>query len=83
MLKTNTLIEKLGEEYRPMVQSINIPDFTKCVAQLAGLNIQSISDKTIEEYLILWAMNKKYIYDMLGAIKVDMPIDYKDESKDY
>ena len=83
MLKTNVLIEQLGEEYRPMVQSINIPDFTKCIAQYAGLNIQNVPDDVIKEYLTLWALNKKPIYDMLGGIRVDMPIEYKDENRDF
>ena len=34
MLKTRTLIDKLGEEYAPMLRKVNIPDFTKCIAQV-------------------------------------------------
>jgi len=83
MLKTKTLIEKLGQEYAPMLKEVNIPDFTKCIAQYAGLDIQDIKDEVIEEYLTKWATSKKYIYDLFGAIKVDMPIEYKEEDVDY
>ena len=83
MLKTNTLIEKLGEEYAPMLKEVNIPDFTKCIAQFSGINIKDLDDKVIEEYLTKWAKNKKYIYDVMGCLRADMPIEYKEEDVDY
>ena len=33
MLKTKELIEKIGEEYAPMLRKVDIPDFYKCIAQ--------------------------------------------------
>ena len=83
MLKTQTLIEKLGEEYAPMLKKINIPDFTKCIAQMAGISISSVSDKSIEDYLINWATNKKRFFDLMGDIKVDLPYAYKEETANF
>ena len=83
MLKTQTLIDNLGEEYAPMLKKVNIPDFTKCIAQYSGLSMQELSDDIIEDYLTKWARNKKHFYDLFGDTKVDMPIDYVDEGKDY
>ena len=78
MLKTRTLIDKLGEEYAPMLRKVNIPDFTKCIAQVSGLDINEVSDDVIEEYLTHWAVNKKRFFDLMGDIKVDIPYEYID-----
>lgn len=78
MLKTKTLINKLGEEYAPMLRKVNIPDFTKCIAQVSGLDMNEVSDDVIEEYLTHWAINKKRFFDLMGDIKVDIPYDYVD-----
>jgi hypothetical protein len=78
MLKTRTLIDKLGEEYAPMLRKVNIPDFTKCIAQVSGLDMNEVSDAVIEEYLTHWAVNKKRFFDLMGDIKVDVPYEYVD-----
>lgn len=78
MLKTRTLIDKLGEEYAPMLRKVNIPDFTKCIAQVSGLDMNEVSDAVIEEYLTHWAVNKKRFFDLMGDIKVDVPYEYID-----
>jgi len=84
MLTKKTLIDKLGEEYTPMVNKISIPDFTKCIAQYSGLSMTELKDEIIEEYLIRWARNKKYLFDFFGGeLRVDMPITYRDEQRDY
>lgn len=78
MLKTKTLIDKLGEEYAPMLRKVNIPDFTKCIAQVSGLDMNEVSDAVIEEYLTHWTVNKKRFFDLMGDIKVDIPYEYID-----
>ena len=83
MLNRKVLIDKLGKEYEPMIKKISIPDFTKCIAQYSGINIQYLDDNIIEEYLTDWARNKKYIFDLFGDIRVDMPITFVDEDRDY
>lgn len=83
MLNKKVLIEKLGEEYKPMLNKISIPDFTKCIAQYSGLHISEVKDEVIEEYLSLWAKNKKHIFDLMGDIRFDMPIKYVDEDRQY
>lgn len=84
MILKKDLIEKLGEQYAPMINQISIPDFTKCIAYYAGLSMSAVSDSAIEEYLSKWAINKLYIFKMLGnKTKVDTKITYKDEIKDY
>ena len=84
MLKRNNLIAAAGEEYASMISKINIPEFTKCIAQYANIPIQQLKDEVICEYLVNWAHNKKFMYDFMGGnIKVDMPITYIDEDRDY
>lgn len=78
MLKTKTLIDKLGKEYEPMLNKVNIPNFTKCIAQYSGIDIKDLKDDIIEEYLTTWARNKKHFFDMFGDLVVDMPIEYID-----
>jgi len=84
MLKRNDLIKELGAEYTDMISQVSIPDFTKCIAQYSGISIQDLKDDIIKEYLTKWARNKLHLFHMLdNKLKVDMPIVYKDESKDY
>lgn len=83
MLSRKVLIEKLGEEYKPMIDKISVSDFTKCIAQYSGISIENIKDEIIENYLTLWAKNKKRFFDLFGDIRVDMDIKYTDESRDY
>ena len=84
MLAKKTLIDKLGQEYEPMINKISIPDFTKCIAQYSGLSMQYIKDEIIEDYLTKWATNKKYLFDLFGGeLRADMPITYRDEQRDY
>ena len=84
MLKTKDLIEKIGEEYAPMLRQVQITEFTKCIAQFSGLRMDRVSDKAIEEYLTKWAINKKRFFDLMGGnIRVDIPFIYKDEDRNY
>ena len=34
MLRIQTLVDKLGKEYEPMINQIKIAEFTKTIAQL-------------------------------------------------
>lgn len=84
MILKKDLIEKLGEEYAPMINQISIPDFTKCIAYYSGLAIKDVSDKAIAEYLYKWATNKLHIFKMLGnKTRIDTNITYVDEVKNY
>lgn len=83
MLAKRTLLEELGDEYKLMLNKLNIADFTKCIAQYAGIHIQNVKDEVVKQYLVTWARNKKYIFDLFGDLKVDMPIEYTDNNKDY
>lgn len=84
MLNKKVLIDKLGNEYKAMINKISIPDFTKCIAQYSGIPIQNVKDEIIEDYLTKWAVNKKYIFDLFGGeTRVDMPITFTDEDRDY
>ena len=78
MLLTRDLIEGIEEQYVPMLKMVNIPDFTKCIAQFSGLDINSVSDKAIKKYLLLWSQNKYRIFKMLGnRLKQDSKIEYE------
>lgn len=84
MLRSRDLIDKLGEEYRPMISQISIADFTKCIAQFANYPMDKLSDAAIEDYLTKWATNKKRFFDLMGGkIKVDFDFTYMDEDRDY
>ena len=66
-----------------MLKEVNIPDFTKCIAQFSGLNIDKVSEQVIKSYLLTWAKNKYRFYKMLGnQLKKDNLIEYKDENID-
>ena len=81
MLNKKDLLKDVEEKYIPMLKEVNIPDFTKCIAQFSGLHIGEVADDIIKEYLLTWAKNKYRFYKMLGdKIKVDNNITYKDEN---
>lgn len=84
MLTKKTLVGMVGTEYEPMIKKISIPDFTKCVAQYSGIPIKDLSDDIIAKYLSYWCRNKKYLFDLFGHnVKVDMPIEYTEETTNY
>ena len=77
MLSKKELLSKLDKKYEPMINQISIPDFTKCIAQFSGLNIDDVSMEAIENYLTLWATNKYEYFKMLGnSVKKDIAIEY-------
>ena len=81
MLNKNILLENVDEKYIPMLKEVNIPDFTKCIAQFSGLPINEVKEEVVKEYLLTWARNKYRFYKMLGnKLKVDNRIQYKDEN---
>ena len=83
MLRIQTLVDKLGKEYEPMINQIKIAEFTKTIAQFSNIPIDKVPDEVIEEYLTHWAKNKYRFFKMLGnRTKVDMPFNYIDENKD-
>lgn len=83
MLKTLELLNKTEEKYHEMLKKVNIPDFTKCVAQFSGLEISEVSDKVIEEYLTTWAINKYRFFELFGKnTRIDRPISYLDTDRD-
>lgn len=78
MLKMNKLIEDVQEKYIPMLKKVNIADFTKCIAELSGYNLNEIDDEVIKDYLLTWAKNKYKFYLMLNEkLRVDKQIFYK------
>lgn len=78
MLLTKKLIENVEEKYVDMLKAVNIPDFTKCIAEFSGLEINKINDETIKDYLVTWAKNKYRFYQMLGnKLQLDKPFTYK------
>jgi hypothetical protein len=83
MLRIQTLVEKLGKEYEPMIAQIKIAEFTKTIAQLSNIPIEQLSDDVIEEYLTHWATNKFHFFKAFGnRTRVDIPFSYIDETKD-
>lgn len=78
MLLTKDLINGVNEKYVDMLKTVNIPDFTKCIAEFSGLPMDKVDDKMIKEYLQTWAENKYRFYQMLGnKTKFDTKIRYK------
>ena len=78
MLLKKDLMNSMDSIYGDMLKSVSIPDFTKCIAQFAGMRIQDVSDEAIRDYLVTWAENKYKFYKLLGnKTKLDMPISYK------
>jgi len=83
MLRIQTLVDKLGKEYEPMINQIKIAEFTKTIAQLSNMQVDRVPDQVIEEYLTHWAINKFRFFKMLGnKTRVDIPFIYEDETKD-
>lgn len=82
MLKTKDLIENVDEKYIPMLEQVNIPNFTKCIAVFSGLKIKELSDDIIKHYLLQWAENKYYIYKYFGTLRIDKPFDFLDVDPD-
>lgn len=80
MLKTIDLLESLNlidrEQYGEMIKKVNIPDFTKCIAQFSGLDINDVSEDVITQYLKTWAKNKYKYFKMLGN-KLYKDIDFE------
>ena len=63
--------------YADMISQVDIYNFTKCVAQFAGMEIKEVPDKMIKEYLLTWAESKRRFFDMLdGKIRKDLEIEY-------
>ena len=83
MLSKDMLLEDVEEKYILMLKEVNIPDFTKCIAQFSGLNIDKVNEQVIKSYLLTWAKNKYRFYKMFGnKLKKDNLIEYKDENID-
>lgn len=78
MLNKKELVRKVDSHLGAMIELVNIPNFTKCIAQYAGLQIKEVPDTMIEEYLITWAENKHRFFNMLGnKLQMDITIDYQ------
>lgn len=83
MVNKKALIEKLDKQYKPMIEQVSIPDFTKCIAQLSGLHIKDVADSAVEDYLTTWAKNKyRFFVKMGNKLRYDTPISYKEEKTD-
>lgn len=67
MLLTRDLIKDIEDkELVSMLKQVSIPDFTKCIAQFSGLEMNDVKEEVIKRYLLTWAENKKEIFKMLG-----------------
>ena len=78
MLNKKELVKKVDSHLGAMIELVNIPNFTKCIAQYAGLQIKEVPDKVIEEYLITWAESKHRFFNMMGnKLQLDIAIDYQ------
>lgn len=78
MLNKKELVKRVDSHLGAMIELVNIPNFTKCIAQYAGLQIKEIPDSIIEEYLINWAERKHRFFNMLGnKLQMDIVIDYQ------
>lgn len=83
MLLKKDLINSMDSLYSDMLKEVNIPDFTKCIAQFAGMRVQDVKDDIIREYLVIWAEHKLPLFNLLGKrLKLDMPISYKNYKTD-
>lgn len=77
MLLRQDLIKDVEEKYVPMLKMVNIVDFTKCIAQFAGIHIKEVKDEVIKEYLLKWAKNKYKFFELLGnKLVLDTDIKY-------
>lgn len=78
MLLTKNLIEGVDEKYIPMLKMVNIPDFTKCIAEFSGISVNFLKDDVIKNYLLTWTKNKYRFFEMLGGqLKIDNSFVYK------
>ena len=87
MLKTNEVLENFDlierDTYKDMIKAVNLPDFYKCIAQFAGLNISEVKDEMIVKYLKIWAKNKYKFFKMLGnKTQLDIPFTYDEMDDD-
>ena len=83
MLKYNDIYKNLDEKYHEMIKQVNIVDFTKCIAQFSGLQMDKVSDESICTYLTTWAKNKYRFFELLDKKLVkDTKISYIDEMRD-
>ena len=81
MLLTKDLIKGVEEKYIPMLEQVNIVEFSKCIAQFSGLSLESVRDEVIEKYLLTWAKNKYELFKMLGnKLVYDTTIRYKNQN---
>lgn len=66
MIKTCDLIKNIDEKYVPMLEKVNIPDVTKCLAVWSGLDMNCLDEQVIINYLHTWAKNKYHIFELFG-----------------
>lgn len=77
MLLTKDLIEGADEQYREMLTTVNIPNFTKAISCFANAPIKNLDEEVLKEYLYTWAKNKYKFWQMFGnKTRVDIPIEY-------
>lgn len=81
MLKTIDILNKFDlierEQYKDMLNMVNIPDFYKCISQFSGLRMNEISDDTMAEYLMTWCKNKYRFFKMMGSgTRIDIDFEY-------
>ena len=65
MLMKKDLLNSMDSLYGDMLKTVSIPDFTKCIAQFAGMKVQDIPNEVIRDYLMTWAENKYKFYKLL------------------
>lgn len=87
MLKTSEILERFDlidrNMYEKMIETVNVPDLYKCIAQFAGLKISEVKDDMIVKYLKTWAKNKYKFYKMLGEkTQLDIPFVYEEMDND-
>lgn len=84
MLLTRDLIKDVENKNQiEMLKKVNIPDFTKCIAQFSGLQIRNVSEEVIKDYLLTWARNKERFYLLLDKkLKIDIPFKYSNTGND-
>lgn len=77
MVNKKDFLKEMDKCYADMISQVDIYNFTKCVAQFAGMEIKEVPDKMIKEYLLTWAESKRRFFDMLdGKIRKDLEIEY-------
>ena len=72
MLKTREIFERIKldnkEQYKEMLEQVNIPDFYKCIAQYTGLNINEIADEAMIEYLRIVSSETPFLLRNEGEV---------------